>query len=307
VSPSAPRRAARQRSGTVAATTGAAAASPATTGAVAAMLGVHPNTLRWYESAGYLPPVPRTPGGYRQFSVELVRLARIVRESQPLLRLYGPIRTTTFAFLTTCREECVVAEQAPGRHRRARRCLSGLARLLQEEHRLALDALDALERFRRGAGGEGAESPGSVFDNAYPCRGRLQYIGAAAALTSLSRDRIINWERNGLGRYPRSTAGYRLFGAEELDRLLIIRSCRTAGYSITAIRRLLRAVTPSGDLPPAEADTPPLSEDVSLRTIADTPTPHETRLFTLFPTDTLPATLEAMIALTARLRALLER
>ena len=273
---------------------------------------MHPNTLRWYEAAGYLPPVPRTPGGYRRFSDELVRLARVVRESQPLLRLYGPIRNATFEFLTACREECVTSERAVGKgaagpassnggsmqrgfpqldslQHGSQYHLNALERLLQEEHRLALDALAALERFRWGY----HRPTGGDREDSNPRQGPLQYIGVAASLTGLTRDRIINWERNGLGRYPRSAAGYRLFGVEELDRLLIIRSCRTAGYSVTAIRRLLNAATTR-------------STEIPLRTIADTPAPYETELFPVFPTDTLPATLEAMIALTARLRKLLE-
>ncbi|TVR67494.1 MAG: MerR family transcriptional regulator [Spirochaetaceae bacterium] len=270
------------------------------------MLGVHPNTLRWYEAAGYLPPVPRTPGGYRQYSAELIRLARVVRESQHLLRLYGPIRSASSAFLAACKEDCVALQDAtrehpdPGtgmagqeRYGRSLHHLSALERLLQDEYRLAMEALAALERFRCG---EDAGSPGNERGMAYSLhrRGPLQYIGSAAKLTGLSRDRIINWERNGLAGYPRSAAGYRLFGARELDRLLIIRSCRTAGYSVTAIRRLLHAATAH-------------SSEIPLRTVADTPSPHETELFPVFPTDTLPATLEAMIALTARLRDLLEK
>lgn len=278
---------------------------------MAATIGVHPNTLRWYEAAGYLPPVPRTPAGYRQYSAELIRLARIVRESQPLLRLYGPIRSTTLAFLRACKEDTIAAQDAAGArlggatvgtgpYGRSLHQIRLLAELLQSEHHLALEALGALERFRRGGSTaiacvrpERGELSGESTGEPSPRRGRLVTVGAAAVLTGLSRDRIINWERNGLGRYPRSTAGYRLLGAPELDRLLIIRSCRTAGYSITAIRRLLRA-----------ADT--RSADAPLRTVADTPAPHETELFPVFPTDTLPATLEAMIALTVRLHALLE-
>jgi DNA-binding transcriptional MerR regulator len=244
--------------------------------------------------------------------VELIRLARVVRESQPLLRLYGPIRSATSAFLVVCKEDCVALQSTvPGSYDRSLHHLKALTGLLQKEHRLALDALAALERFRCG---DGAGSSGNECGVAHflPRRRPLQTIGVAAVQTGLSRDRIINWERNGLCRYRRSAAGYRLFGTQELDRLLIIRSCRTAGYSITSIRRLLCAIdsettpaefSPSGDLPP---EGQPTSGNVPLRTIADTPTLHERELFPLFPTDTLPATLEAMIALAARLHALLE-
>ncbi len=322
---------------------GAPTATPATTGTVAALLGIHPNTLRWYEAAGYLPEVPRTRGGYRQYSPELVRLAGIVRESQPLLRIYGPIRRAGFVFLRGCREECVALERRgdvrakvaawtegagyplpvegadhavspPGTYpayppyRTALARLAELKDLLEREHRLALDALEALERFRRG---DAAATRDMERERAPSRRGVLSYIGPTAADTGLSRDRIINWERDGLCRYPRSEAGYRLFGADERDRLLIIRSCRTAGYSITAIRRLMRAVeeaSPVLDVPtdaPTVDVQPSASGPDALRTVADTPTPQETALFSVFPTDTLPSTLERLIALTERLETII--
>ncbi|TVR05110.1 MAG: MerR family transcriptional regulator, partial [Spirochaetaceae bacterium] len=129
--------------------------------------------------------------------------------------------------------------------------------------------------------------------------GALRPIGSVAAETGVTRDRIINWERDGLCRYPRSPVGYRLFGAEEIDRLLIIRSCRTAGFSITAIRRLLRAIDDAA----TEPSVPP--NGMSLRVVADTPARHETELFPVFPTDTLPTTLEQLLGLTERLGCVL--
>ncbi len=272
-----------------------------TIGRLATILGAHPNTLRWYETAGYLPSVPRTPGGYRQYCPQLVRLARVVRESQPLLRMCGPIRRAALAYLKACREDCVArtrelqhkscASEIP--HADPLQCLDELGVLLCEERRLALDALKALDRFRhrqsieyRGCG---------ISEKETLHRGVLRYIGQIVARTGLTRDQIINWERDGLCHYPRSPAGYRLFGVEEVDRLLIIRSCRTAGYSATAIRRLLHAI-----------DRAPQSlRRSTLRAIADTPAEYETALFATFPTDTLPATLERLIALTERLKATL--
>jgi len=35
---------------------------------VAASVGVHPNTVHLYEAWGFLPPIPRTPNGYRHFA-----------------------------------------------------------------------------------------------------------------------------------------------------------------------------------------------------------------------------------------------
>ena len=46
---------------------------------IAKAVGVHPNTVRLYEEWGFLPPVPRSPSGYRLFTaahLDQMRLAR---------------------------------------------------------------------------------------------------------------------------------------------------------------------------------------------------------------------------------------
>jgi GntR family transcriptional regulator/MocR family aminotransferase len=46
---------------------------------IAKAVGVHPNTVRLYEEWGFLPPIPRSPSGYRQFTqahLDQMRLAR---------------------------------------------------------------------------------------------------------------------------------------------------------------------------------------------------------------------------------------
>lgn len=248
------------------------------TGRAARTVGIHPNTLRWYEAAGYLPALPRTPSGYRKFSQEMVQLARIVKMSQPVLRIHGDIRRQAQRVLECCRSEDVSAAQEENRR---------LGAMLERELGLALRALEVVEGWRR-------KQPPRPLHGGSPAREplrRMIYLGEAAAATGLTRDRIIAWERNGLCSLPRSPAnGYRIVGSEEIDRLLVIRSCRTAGYSVTAIKRLLDAA--DGDIEEG-TDT--------LRRVADTPGGEEGMLFPVFPTDTLPATLEELIGISARL------
>ena len=46
---------------------------------IAKAVGVHPNTVRLYEEWGFLPPIPRSPSGYRLFTgahLDQMRLAR---------------------------------------------------------------------------------------------------------------------------------------------------------------------------------------------------------------------------------------
>jgi DNA-binding transcriptional MerR regulator len=53
-------------------------------------------------------------------------------------------------------------------------------------------------------------------------------------------DILRNWDRNGLIEVPREPSnGYRCYGEPELDRLRVIRMLSCAGYSISAILRML--------------------------------------------------------------------
>jgi MerR family mercuric resistance operon transcriptional regulator len=50
----------------------------------AAAAGVNPETLRYYERRGLLPPPARTLGGHRTYSPEVVTLLRVIKTAQRL-------------------------------------------------------------------------------------------------------------------------------------------------------------------------------------------------------------------------------
>jgi DNA-binding transcriptional MerR regulator len=73
-----------------------------------------------------------------------------------------------------------------------------------------------------------------------------------------------NWERNGLISIPRDPFnGYRRYGAQEISRLRVIRMLSRAGYSLSAILRMLLQLDQGkkNDLRGA-LDTPRPDEDV---------------------------------------------
>ena len=53
-------------------------------GEVAQKAGVNVQTLRYYERRGLLTPPPRTPGGYRVYPTETVKLVRFIKRIQEL-------------------------------------------------------------------------------------------------------------------------------------------------------------------------------------------------------------------------------
>jgi Hg(II)-responsive transcriptional regulator len=54
------------------------------TSELAAQANVNPQTLRYYERLGLLPAPERTPGGYRSYPPDAVRLVRFVKRAQEL-------------------------------------------------------------------------------------------------------------------------------------------------------------------------------------------------------------------------------
>lgn len=55
---------------------------------VAAQAGVRPDTIRYYERSGLLPPPPRTSGDHRRYGAEVIDRLRFIRGVQRLgLRL----------------------------------------------------------------------------------------------------------------------------------------------------------------------------------------------------------------------------
>jgi MerR family Zn(II)-responsive transcriptional regulator of zntA len=65
-------------------------------GKVAAMSGLTPDTIRYYERRGLLPAPARTPAGYRQYSEGVVRRLSLIRNAQkfgfPLSAIAGFLR-----------------------------------------------------------------------------------------------------------------------------------------------------------------------------------------------------------------------
>ena len=206
---------------------------------LAKAVGVHPNTVRLYEEWGFLPPIPRSPTGYRQFTqahLEQMRLSRMA--------MHGPwpgtnIRKSALA---------LVRKSASGDLGGALELAYQHLALVQAERARAEAAAGLLGRWAQGA---------ATDTTAKPLR-----IGQAAKFLDVTADQLRNWERNGLIEVPRDPGnGYRLYGAIELGRLRVIRMLLRAGYSMMAILRMLLQLDRGAD-PRRALDTPHPDEDV---------------------------------------------
>lgn len=81
---------------------------------LAAVVGVGPDTIRYYERAGLLPPPRRTAAGYRQYDEDAVDRLRFIQGTQRLgLRLEDIGNLLAIRDTGTC--PCEPAEELLGR------------------------------------------------------------------------------------------------------------------------------------------------------------------------------------------------
>lgn len=189
------------------------------TAEVAQLTGIHPNTVRLYDELGLIPKPERQENGYRMFTrfhVEQIRLARLAFQIEVLQN--------------GLRRQVVEIVKAS-----ARRDLDGAAILanayllnLQSEQRNANEAAGVVKSL--------------LIEGNLPEPVALKRREVADAL-HISMDTLRNWEQNGLLSVKRRQNGHRVYTAEDIQRLKIIRSLRCANYSLEAILRMLSALS----------------------------------------------------------------
>jgi DNA-binding transcriptional MerR regulator len=210
---------------------------------LAKAVGIHPNTVRRYVDGGFLPPVERSPSGYRRFTerhFDILRLVRLVFSNQ-----YPGKAIHQSGFR-------IILAAVPGDLQGALKLAHSHLGLVQSERAQAELAAEILERWALGAPAK---------DNTKPLQ-----IGQVARLLGVSIDIIRSWDRNGLIDVPRDPAnGYRRYGAQEISRLRVIRILSRAGYSLSAILRMLVQLDRGDKTGLRHAlDTPRPDEDVYL-------------------------------------------
>jgi DNA-binding transcriptional MerR regulator len=209
---------------------------------LARAVGIHPNTVRLYAEWGLIPPVERSPSGYRLFTqrhLDCLRLARMIYAA--------PYPGRGFRAAGNMIIQHAVADDWAGALEKAREHLD----LVTAELNHADMAANLLEHWAQNM----AEDSLDVTPLA---------IGEVSKLLGVSLDVIRNAERNGLITIPRNADNnYRLFGKKEIERLRIIRMLSKAGYSHMAILRMFIELDKGNTRGLKEAlDTPRPDEDI---------------------------------------------
>lgn len=145
---------------------------------LAKAVGFHPNTVRRYVDRGILPPVERSPSGYRRFTQRHLDCLRVARQ------VYGNQYPGKAIYQSGIR---IISATVSGDLGVARELAHSHLALVQAERRQADIAADLLEHWAA----EATISPLS--------------IGQVAHLLGVTIDILRNWDRNGLIDVPRST------------------------------------------------------------------------------------------------------
>lgn len=212
---------------------------------LAKAVGVHVNTIRLYETLGFLTNVSRAVNGYRQYTVMHLEQAKLVR-----LALHWPYLGDKPQL------ELMVKSAAAGDLGMAMELAYKHLGYVRMERTSAESAVEFLERW---AAGYLIESP------------RQQVgISQAAVHLNVTVDMLRNWERNGLIDVPRDPANqYRLYGTAEFGRLRVIRTLVQSGYSLMAVLRMLLQFDAGKTDNLRDALTLPPEEDELIQVIAD--------------------------------------
>lgn len=209
------------------------------TAEVAAIIGIHPNTVRLYEEWGLISKPERQENGYRVFTSLHIRQIQLARTAFQIEILQNGLRKKIIEMVRT---------QAKGDFEGAILLTQEYLEQLREEQEHAEEAIQIVRQILSDTGQENK---------------RAMKRKEVSESLGISMDTLRNWERNGLLTVKRKENNYRIYNDDDLKRLKIIRSLRCANYSHEAILRLLRQLSrdPKTDIK-AALNTPKQTEDI---------------------------------------------
>lgn len=189
------------------------------TSQIAALFGLHPNTIRLYEDLGYISVPDRKQNGYRVFTDEHAKQIEIVRIALRAEVLQHGLRKQAIKIIQT------VAER---NFEKALRYVDVYIDNIEREIQFSSEAVLVVN---------------AVLSN-MPLfsKNRMFTRKQTADHLHVTIDTLRNWELNGLIKIQRTANGYRAYDETDLAILTVIRELRTANYSLSAILRMLNAL-----------------------------------------------------------------
>ena len=181
---------------------------------IADEIGIHVNTVRFYEQIGFLTPPERRANGYRIYTGLQLEQCRLIRLAMKAEVLQNGLRKKAVEIVKLCAALDFDAAIAAAKEYRS---------MIDCEIQSAKDAIAFVER---------------NLVKSVPFGGVMNRADAAKAL-GVTSETLRTWERSGLIEIKRGKNGYRSYSTEDMERLNIIRTLRCANYSLSSILRLL--------------------------------------------------------------------
>ncbi len=204
-----------------------------TTKQIADSVGIHVNTVRFYEEIGFVTKPERKGNGYRVYTNLHLDQCRLIRTAMRAEVLQNGLRKKALEIVRNC----------------AKLDFEG-AYTAAEEYRDMID--------REIANAKAAiMTVENILHHALLGKEPLLKRREAASALAVTPETIRTWERNGLIAIHRGKNGYRFYTAEDMSRLNVIRTLRCANYSLSSILRLLNGLD--------------RSDVVSIETVLNTP------------------------------------
>lgn len=194
------------------------------TAQIAKLIGIHPNTVRLYEKLELIPKVERKENGYRVFTDYHIDQLKLARSALQVVIIQNGLRKKAMNIIKTSAKKDFI---------KAISMSEEYLLQIQQEKDNAQEAIEIVKSLL---------SKNEKFDSVSLKRKEVSdYL-------HISMDTLRNWELNGLLSIKRKQNGYRVYTGEDIVRLKIIRSLRCANYSLSAILRMLNALSENPDI-----------------------------------------------------------
>ncbi|OBR64263.1 hypothetical protein A7K91_12080 [Paenibacillus oryzae] len=182
---------------------------------IARRIGMSTSALRHYESWGLIPPVPRSPSGYRIYTLEHLAFFECIRN---MGEGFG-IKLTG----------AVLRHVKRGNIDSALWVINDAQTLKNRDKQIALRAVSLLEEPDK-------PQAGGALRECMTINEVVQQTGiAASAIRYWNQIGLLQVERDGMN-------GYRLFSPDSLKQMILIKTLRNAGYDLSTIKELLYEV-----------------------------------------------------------------
>ncbi|AFS77461.1 MerR family transcriptional regulator [Gottschalkia acidurici 9a] len=210
------------------------------TSEIAKIIGIHPNTVRLYERLNLISKPERQSNGYRIFTDLHLEQFKLARTALKVEILQNGLRKKVID---------IIKASANKNFDKSIILAKSYLQQIKTEQKNAEEAIEIVTK---------------VLSKTNQRTNKLYLTRKETAnYLQISIDTLRNWEMNGLLTVKRKHNGYRVYTDKDIDQLKIIRSLRCANYSLSAILRMLGALSNNSKVDIRKIiDTPNENEDI---------------------------------------------